>query len=64
MENKGNSLRWAVVANQWHCKATTRSLNEGGFNLQRYYLANRIIGVLKSKNRIIKKDCSVRQSYP
>ncbi|MEX9911366.1 DUF4131 domain-containing protein [Providencia huaxiensis] len=25
------------------------SLNEGGFNLQRYYLANRLIGVLKSQ---------------
>ncbi|MEX0422481.1 DNA internalization-related competence protein ComEC/Rec2 [Providencia rettgeri] len=56
-----------VCAGQsWRINGTVRplhsSLNEGGFNLQRYYLANRIIGVLKSKKiELLKKDCSIRQ---
>ncbi|QPE19527.1 DNA internalization-related competence protein ComEC/Rec2 [Providencia rettgeri] len=38
------------------------SLNEGGFNLQRYYLANRVIGGVKSqKIEPLEMACSVRQ---
>ncbi|GAB1438227.1 ComEC family protein [Providencia sp.] len=38
------------------------SLNEGSFNQQRYLLANKIIGTLKSKHaRVVSPDCSVRQ---
>ncbi|HGN1705527.1 TPA: DNA internalization-related competence protein ComEC/Rec2 [Providencia rettgeri] len=44
-------------------KALHSSLNEGSFNQQRYLLANRIIGTIKSKHiRILSPDCSVRQN--
>ncbi|HIE4541891.1 TPA: DNA internalization-related competence protein ComEC/Rec2 [Providencia rettgeri] len=57
----------SVCAGQsWRINGKVRplhsSLNEGGFNLQRYYLANRIIGVLKSqKVKPLQMRCSVRQ---
>ncbi|MGG4607948.1 DNA internalization-related competence protein ComEC/Rec2 [Providencia sp. Me31A] len=43
-------------------RALHSSLNEGSFNQQRYLLANRIIGTLKSNDtQILSPDCSIRQ---
>ncbi|MEX6038482.1 DUF4131 domain-containing protein [Providencia hangzhouensis] len=61
--------RYICAGQLWRINGTVKrlhsSLNEGGFNLQRYYLANRIIGVLKSKKiELLKKDCCKTKSYP
>ena len=65
-KRKDNSKIKVCAGQKWQLKGKLNplhsSLNEGGFNQQRYQLAQRVIGTLKSKQSVIlNEDCSFRQ---
>lgn len=62
-----NTNESVCAGQQWRIKGKIKplhaSLNEGAFDQQRFYLANRIIGVLKTKKiEALKINCSIRQN--